>query len=97
MKYLDIPYSNALLYLGINVFERHDILVNSIGALPQEIEAFEQMKWMLGLSYSLLLICAILQMVSYYFYNGKFHPFADILLPETKCKYIKPILMLNSL
>ena len=68
------------------MFERHDILDNSIGALPEEIEAFTQMKWMLGLSYSLLLLCFFIQIVSYYFYNGKYHPFAVIILPDRKCK-----------
>ena len=67
---------------GSNIFDRHNILVNSIGAFPEEIEAHGQIKWMIGLSYTLLVVVTIIQIVSYYLYNGRFHPFASIILPK---------------
>lgn len=75
---------SPLVILGFNIFERHDILVNSIGALPQETIAYEQIKWMIALSYTLLVLFTIFQIVSYYFYNGRCHPFALIIMNELK-------------
>ena len=37
---------------------------------------------MVGLSYSLMLLLTVVQIVTYYLYNGRFHPFALIILPE---------------
>ena len=68
-------------FAGINISDRHDILVNSIGAFPQENEAYVQIQWMIGLSYSLLLLLTLGQIVTYYLYNGRFHPFALIVMP----------------
>ena len=56
--------------------------MNSIGAFPQEIAAYKQIRWMIGLSYSLLLLLTLVQIVTYYLYNGRFHPFALIVMPE---------------
>ena len=78
---------SPLIILGINIFERHDVLVNSIGALPQEIGAFYKIQWFIGLGYSLLLVVTIVQLVTYYLYNGKYHPFAKIVMPDRKCKF----------
>ena len=69
-------------FAGINIFERHNILEKTIGAFPEEIEAYKQIQWMIGLSYSLLLLLTLVQIVTYYLYNGRFHPFALIVMPE---------------
>ena len=69
-------------FAGIHISDRHDTLVNSIGAFPQENEAYEQIQWMIGLSYSLLLLLTLVQIVTYYLYNGRFHPFALIVMLE---------------
>ena len=37
---------------------------------------------MIQLSYSLLLLLTLVQIVTYHLYNGKFHPFALIVMPE---------------
>ena len=37
---------------------------------------------MIGLSYSLLLLLTLVQILTYYLYNGRFHPFALIVMPE---------------
>ena len=71
-----------------NVGERQKILVNSIGAFSQEDDAFQQIKLLIGLGYTFLIILSILQMVVYYLYNGRFHPFSAILRIEQKCKFI---------
>ena len=73
---------NRYFYLGTNISDRHEILINSIGAFPQEIAAYKQIRWMIGLSYSLLLLLTLVQIVTYYLYNGRFHPFALIVMPE---------------
>ena len=44
--------------------------------------AYKQIRWMIGLSYSLLLLLTLVQIVTYYLYNGRFHPFALIVMPE---------------
>ena len=78
---------SPLIILGINIFERHNVLVNSIGALPQEIEAYHKIQWFIGLGYSLLQTLTMVQLGTYYLYNGKFHPFAKIVMPDRKCKF----------
>ena len=61
--------------------------MNSIGALPEEIFAFKQITVMIAAGYTLLVLSAMIQVVSYYFYNGKFHPFAMIVEPDQKSKF----------
>ena len=82
MLHSEVMLHYAYLFAGINIFERHDILQKTIGAFPEEIEAYEQIQWMIGLSYSLLLLLTLVQIVTYYLYNGRFHPFAMIVMPE---------------
>ena len=72
------------IILAINIFDRHGILVNSIGAFPEEIQAYEQIKVMLGASYGLLVIGTVLQVGLYHLYNGQYHPFALILDQKNK-------------
>ena len=71
-----------MIFLGINAFERHDILVDSIGVYPEEIQAYDQIKLMIILGYTALLILTLIQVLSYYLYNGRFHPFAIIVQPQ---------------
>ena len=44
--------------------------------------AYKQIRWMIGLSYSLLLLLTLVQIVTFYLYNGRFHPFALIVMPK---------------
>ena len=83
-------------FAGITIFDRHDILVNSIGAFPQEIIAFQQIQWMIGLSYSLLILLTLLQILTYYLYNGRYHPFAMIVMPEQGKVSISDLPCVNS-
>ena len=71
-----------LIILSINIFERHDLLVNTIGTFPEENQAFLHIKLMLALGYSLLVLMTMVQVISYYYCNGRFHPFATIVMPE---------------
>ena len=90
-------FSSIMVNFGVNLFlliplvvlftsveERQGVLVESIGAFPEEYHAYGQIKLMVGLGYSTLVILTILQVVTYYLYNGIFHPFAAIVLPEYK-------------
>ena len=63
--------------------------MNSIGALPEEYAAFEKVQLMLYLGYSLLLLLTIGQVVLYYLYNGNYHPYCKIVMPEKTCKDCK--------
>ena len=70
------------------MYERHDILVNTTGVFPEEVEAMEKIKLMLGLGYSMLVVLTIVQVVSFYFYNGRFHPFAKIVMPDPTSEFM---------
>ena len=69
-----------------HVFERHFLLVQSIGVFPEETGAYEVVKLMLIIGYSLLIFLTICQVVLYYLYNGKYHPYSKIVMPNRKCK-----------
>ena len=62
------------------------MLLDSIGAFPEETEAFELVKLMLIIGYSFLVFLTICQIVLYYLYNGKYHPYNKIVMPDKKSK-----------
>ena len=41
---------------------------------------------MIGFSYPILILLTIIQVVSYNLYNGKYHPFAVIVMPKSGTK-----------
>lgn len=73
---------SPLIPFGVNVFERHELLVNTIGAFPEEYQSFEQIKLMIALSFSLLVTLTFVQVVTYYLFNGRLHPFNKIITSE---------------
>ena len=79
-------WSLSLYFTGINIFDRHNILVNSIGAFPEEIKAYERIQSMIIIGYSSLLVLTVIQITSYYLYNGRFHPFALIVKRSNQYK-----------
>ena len=82
-----VPFHKRnILKIGVNIFERQDILVNSIGAFPEENYAFRQIIAMIVVGYSLLVLLTIIQALSYILYNDKFHPFAGIIYPDSRSK-----------
>ena len=62
-----------------NVHQRHQILENSIGALPQEQEAYKTLLILVSSSIPGLVIASIFQFMSYYCFHRFFHPFKAIL------------------
>ena len=73
-------------FLGKNIFERQEVLVNSIGAFTVEFEATQQIINMIALSYIFLVVFTIVQVVTFYLYNGRYHPFSIVVMPNEKCK-----------
>ena len=61
-------------------------MIESIGAFPEEYKAYMQIIWMIYLGYTLLVVLTVVQIVSFYLYNGRFHPFAAIIMPDQKCE-----------
>ena len=59
--------------------ERHDVLTNTIGYLPQEEEALKTGYYLLIGSLSMVIIGTILEVLFFWAYNGSCHPFANIL------------------
>ena len=68
------------------MFERHDILLNTSGPFPKEFEAMDKIKLLIGLGYLFLVVLTIVQVVSFYLYNKRFHPFARIVMPDPTSK-----------
>ena len=64
--------------------ERHDILNRTIGYLDEEQEALDRGYMLLICSTITMAVVSLLQTVFFYLYNGKLHPFANILVDETE-------------
>ena len=73
-------------FLASNIFERHHILVNSIGTYPEENDAYFQIQIIVGFGFSSLALMTMVQLVSYYLYNCKYHPFNKIVQKDKTCK-----------
>ena len=67
--------------------ERHDILSRTIGYLDKEQEAMDTGYLLLIGSTVTIVVGSLLQIFFFYLYNGRFHPFANILVDETKGMY----------
>ena len=64
--------------------ERHDILQRTIGYLDEEQEALDRGYMLLICSTVTMAVVSLLQTVFFFLYNGKLHPFANILVDETE-------------
>ena len=65
--------------------ERHDILWNSIGYLPEEQEALDTGIMIRNGSLTAVIVGSLMETGFFYLYNGMFHPLANILKdPETE-------------
>ena len=62
--------------------ERHDILSRTIGYLDKEQEALDTGYLLVICSFSIMIVGSLLQVLFFCLYNGKLHPFANILLDE---------------
>ena len=67
-----------LFVLAKNIHERHETLEKSIGALPEEKEAYTFCLIMALFAVLLLIFGTILQFHCYELYNKTFHPFIDL-------------------
>ena len=65
-----------------SIAERHEILMDSIGTLDMENEAYTKAWIFSWIFYIVTIMCSILQYVCFYFYNEKYHPMAMILKKE---------------
>ena len=70
----------------MTIFERKEILENSIGVLPEEWEAFRNIQLALGLGYGSLLLLTLGQILTFYLYNGSWHPLSRIVAKSKRCK-----------
>ena len=59
---------------------------NSIGVLPQEMEAFNNIQLMLGLGYGRLMLLTLGQVIIFHFYNSAWHPMSRIIAKPKKRK-----------
>merc|ERR1712062_186831 len=68
--------------LASQVHQRHSILEQTIGALPEEIAAYDTIKYLSPLMYLALIILTLVQLALYFVFNRLLHPFKDILASE---------------
>ena len=60
--------------------QRHQFLVTSIGAMPEEHYAQYQIQMIIYVAYGALLQLTIGQVLFYWLFNKRFHPLSEILL-----------------
>ena len=67
---------------GSNICARHNFLSDTIGVLPEETKAYNLIIWLICSSHSCLLLLTIIEMICFFLYNSKYHPFKMILQIE---------------
>ena len=65
--------------LAIKVNQRHDLLVATIGPLPEEIKAHKLVNFLAFPMIGIFIAGAVVDYLSYVAYNHWLHPFADLL------------------
>ena len=73
-------------FIALKIQERHSFLHDTIGYLPEENEAFESVNFLLFGSFGYIIGSSILEMILFYLYNSKFHPFKNILVSDDGLK-----------
>merc|ERR1712183_618749 len=68
-----------LIYTGNKIFERHDLLGETIGQRSEERVSYENVQLLLMLVLPFFLITSILEPVVFLVYQYKFHPWKDII------------------
>ena len=79
-------YCKHYYFIVYRMHERHDILSRTIGYLDEEQEAMDTGYLLLIVSTVTMVVGSLLQILFFYLYNGRFHPFANILVDETEGK-----------
>ena len=73
--------------LAYNVNKRHQFLIDTIGPLPEEIDAHWKINFMAFYMVFIFIGAALLQFIFYWLYNRVFHPFQVLMIdPGTKLK-----------
>ena len=72
----------TFILLGSNICARHNLMFNTIGVLPEETSAYNLIIWLICSSHSCLLLLTIIEMICFFLYNSKYHPFKMILQIE---------------
>ena len=65
---------------GYKIQERHTFLSNTIGYLQEEQDALNKVKLILILSILYIFFASLLEIICFYYYNDKWHPFNSILV-----------------
>jgi len=71
-----------LIYMVININQRHTILSQSIGTRPEENHSYEQAQFLIQATISFFLLGTVLEIVSYLVFNFKLHPWKDMMMEE---------------
>ena len=71
---------NLFYFTEYFVNERHNFLIRSIGAMPEEHNALFQIKLMVIFSHATLLTFFAGQVLFYWLFNQKCHPLAEIII-----------------
>ena len=74
-----IHISKLHTFTDQGILERHNQLNEMLGELEMEKDSFEKAQWMAWIFYPIFILLSILQAVSFFLSNGKFHPLAKIL------------------
>ena len=87
---------NLVLITDIEINARHNLLLQTIGVLQMEIEAYQTVS-LFFILIPVIILLSILQLGFFTLYNGRFHPMSTILNAATtndkeageyiKCKY----------
>ena len=74
-----IHISKLYTFTDQGILERQNQLNEMLGELEMEKDSFEKAQWMAWIFYPIFILLSILQAVSFFLSNGKFHPLAKIL------------------
>ena len=72
----------TFILLGSNICGRHNFLFDTMGVLPEEKNAYNLIIGLIYSSHSCLLLLTIIEMICFFLYNSKYHPFKMILQIE---------------
>ena len=67
-------------FTGHKISKRHNLLYETIGVLPEEIEAYKNIIFFMVFSILAMVICTLIEVISFCLYNNKLHPFKNILV-----------------
>ena len=84
-------------FLASNVSDRQEVLERTIGAYPEETEAYMRVNQLAHLYPLAIIFATCLQFVAYGFYNNNFHPFWDLIKDFKKRDEVEMEVEMNDL